>query len=62
MVEAVRLVLNDGNALRVGNLVCDIRVDDKTFVHPAHLDEGRDNAVWQLITGMRGEDGHDPIQ
>jgi DNA polymerase I len=62
MVEAVRLVLNDGSMLQVGNLTCDIRVDHKTYAHPAHFDEGRSSAVWQLITRMRMEDGYVPVQ
>ena len=62
MVEATRLVLNDGQALHVGDLIGDVRVDHKVYAHPIHINEGRDNAVWQLITRMREEDGYAPIQ
>jgi DNA polymerase I-like protein with 3'-5' exonuclease and polymerase domains len=62
MVEAARLVLNDGRMLRVADLTCDIRVDAKVYAHPVHFNEGRDNAVWKLITRMRTEDGYPSIQ
>jgi DNA polymerase I len=62
MVEATRLVLNDGRMLQVGELSGDIRIDTKGYAHPIHLNEGRDNAVWNLITRMREEDGYAPIQ
>ena len=61
MIEATRLVLNDGSMLQVGGISGDIRVDHKTYAHPAHFDEGRDNAVWNLITRMREEDGYVPL-
>jgi hypothetical protein len=62
MIEAARLVLNDGCPLQVSDLVCDIRVDATVYAHPAHLNEGRDSAVWDLITRMRREDGYEPLQ
>ena len=62
MVEATRTVLNDGRMLQVGDLSGDVRVDAKAYVHPIHFDEGRDAAVWELITRMRGEDGYAAVQ
>jgi DNA polymerase I-like protein with 3'-5' exonuclease and polymerase domains len=62
MIEAARLVLNDGRPLQVSDLVCDIRVDATVYAHPAHVNEGRDSAVWGLITRMREEDGCEPIR
>ena len=62
MVEATRLVLNDGCMLQVGDISGDIGVDAKVYAHPAHFNEGRDNAIWKLITRMREEDGYAPIQ
>ena len=62
MVQATRLVLNDGSMLQVGGISGDIRVDHKTYAHPAHFDEGRDNPVWNLITRMREEDGYAPLR
>jgi DNA polymerase-1 len=62
MIEAARLVLNDGCMLQVGGLTFDIRVDAKVYAHPAHFDEGRDSAVWKLIDRMRTEDGYAPLQ
>jgi DNA polymerase-1 len=62
MVEAARLVLNDGHMLQVGDLQTDMRVDAKAYAHPTRFDEGRDNDVWKLITRMREEDGYEPIQ
>jgi hypothetical protein len=62
MIEAARLVLNDGRPLQVSDLVCDIRVDAAVYAHPAHLNEGRDSAVWDLIVCMREEDGCEPVR
>ncbi len=62
MIEATRLVLNDGRRLQVGDLEGDIRVDARSYAHPVHFNEGRDNAVWELITRMREEDGYAQIQ
>ena len=61
MIEATRTVLNDGRVLQVGDLRGDIRVDAKSYIHPAHFDEGRDAAVWELITKLRQEDGYADI-
>ena len=62
MIEATRLVLNDGRMLQVGDLSGDVRVDAKSYAHPTHFDEGRDSAVWELITRMREEDGYAAVQ
>jgi hypothetical protein len=62
MIEAARLVLNDGQVLRVGDMTCDVRVDAKAYAYPAHYDEARDNPVWQLIMRLRVEDGCEPVQ
>ena len=50
------------SALQVGDLTGDIRVDATVYAHPLHLNEGRDYAVWNLITRIREEDGYEPIQ
>jgi hypothetical protein len=47
--------------LQVGDIRGDIRVDHKVYVHPIRFNEGRDNAVWKLITRMREEDGYASI-
>jgi hypothetical protein len=62
MIMATRIVLNDGHMLQVGELTCDIRVDAKAYAHPVHFNEGRDSAVWNLITRIRAEDGYEPLQ
>jgi DNA polymerase I len=61
MVEATRLVLNDGDMLRVDDITGDIRIDHKVCPHPARLNEGRSNAVWKLIIRMREEEGYAAI-
>jgi DNA polymerase-1 len=61
MIEATRLVLNDGNVLQVGDVLGDVRVDAEVYAHPTHFEGSRDSPVWKLITRMREEDGYASI-
>ena len=46
----------------VGDLSGDIRVDAKVYAHPTHFEDGRESAVWNLITRLREEDGCATLQ
>jgi DNA polymerase-1 len=62
MVDATRLVLNDGRRLQVDSMLGDIRVGVEKYSYPLHFKQGRDSAVWKLITRMREEDGYGEVQ
>jgi DNA polymerase I len=62
MVNATRLVLNDGRRLQVDSMLGDIRVGVEKYAYPLHFEQGRDSAVWKLITRMREEDGCGEVQ
>jgi hypothetical protein len=38
------------------------RVGVEKYAHPLHFKQGRDSAVWKLITRMREEDGYGEVQ